>query len=174
LESKVLFDWLPGRKKEEPTETQKVMMHSVLLGDSQRPVSQTEMMEQLGINIHLFRSSQLEGAIKQLYKIAVDEKGSVDLDLVALATLTDGLIRVSRISKLDSHIGYLKTRRILRRIEMNSPPIEGIINLLEAIELERMTAWSDAEGGWKAKLTKVTPRTYEISMVQPGKREGMP
>jgi len=168
-----LFDWLK-RGKKELTETQKVMLHTVLLGDSQRPLPQTEMMEQLGINIHLFRSTQLEGAINQLYKIAVNEKGIVDLDLVALATLTDGLIRVSRIDKLDAHIGYLKTRRILRRIEMNSPPHEGIINFIEAIELERMTAWSDARDGWKAKLTKVTPRTYEVTMVEPGKkREGM-
>ena len=169
-----MFDWLK-RGKKEPTETQKIVMHSVLLGESQRPVAETEMMEQLGINIHLFRSHRLEGIVNQLYKTAVEEQGIVDLDLVALATLTDGLIRVSHITKLDSHIGYLKTRRILRRIEMNSPPIPGIINLLEAIELERMTAWSDAEDGWKAKLTKVTPRTYEISMVQPGKkREAMP
>jgi len=36
------------------------------------------------------------------------------------------------------------------------------------------TAWSDAKGGRKAKLLKVTPRVFEITMPEPGKkRESM-
>jgi len=163
-----LLDFLK-RNKKEPSEAAKIAMHSILLGGSQRPLAETEMMDNLGINWHLFRSNRLEGVVDRLYKAAVEENNEeLDLDLVALATLTDGLIRVSHISRLDAQIGYLKTRRILRRIEMNSPP--EVLNLIEAIEVERMTAWADAEDGWKAKLTKVTPHTYEISMVEAKKR----
>jgi hypothetical protein len=56
-------------------------------------------------------------------------------------------------------------------MEMDEDTYEyGGTNLLEAIAKVIQTAWSDAKSGRKAKLLKVTPRVFEISM--PTQRKG--
>lgn len=169
-----MFKWLRRNKQTTTPEIKASLAYGILSGESHRPEQQREMMDDLQINFHLIRSHRLESVLEQLYKMALEQdNGNPDLDLIALGALVDGLIRVSHLEPIDAQIGYLKTRRILRRIEMNSPQREGIINLIEAIELERMTAWNDAIGGWKAKLTKVTPKTFEVTMRETKSKEPM-
>lgn len=166
----MVLGWL--KRNEKPnSEVKSIITHGILTGDSTRPLSEQEALRDLQINPYLIRSSNLEGTIKTLLKMA-GEKNVIDMDLIALGATIDPLIRVSHLTDLDAKIGYLKTRRILRRIEMNSESVE-IINLIEALELERFTAWNDAIGGWKAKLTKVSPKTYEITMSEAKQKQSI-
>jgi len=158
-----MLDRIFGKKKDEKAELKGALMHGVLAGEASKSLSEQERIGDLQINPYLFRSFRIEGMIEKLWEISL-EKGEPDLDLLALATLMDGIIRVSHISQLDSHIGYLKTRRTLRRIKMGSPHLKGLINMIESFDLERFTAWSDPIGGWKATLTKVSPREFAITM----------
>lgn len=161
------------RNKDGDKNGKLVATHAVLTGATSRPLTEYETMQQLGINIHTIEDVTVLDTINQLIAICT-EAGYVDFDLYALRNLASKLIRCSRLEKIDVFILLKKTKRILRRIQMNVPDElidAGILNFLESIEILLWTAFTDSLGGWKGKLLKVSPRVFEISMPEPGKKK---
>lgn len=162
-----MLGWLFHRKK-GLDDSQKSIAYGVLASDAQRPVTEQEWREQLGINVEMIRAYDLLDILRQL-RVMASESKQIDFDVLALEALLSQIIRTSRLDKIDVAILTLKAQRIIGRIEMNMPEEfyeAGGINFLESCELIITTAISDAEGGWKAKLMKVTPKTFEIRMGQ--------
>ena len=171
-----MFKFLKRNKGDGNTETKLVGMHAVLMGDSQRPLSESEMIEQLGINIHIIEDDKLNSFLEQICLIK-DKQGKVldvDLNALALRIMATKLIRSSWVDPIDVDIAQLELERLINRVEMDMDEDTyeyGGTNLLEAIAKVVQTAWSDAKGGRKAKLLKVSPRVFEINMPEPGKKK---
>jgi len=170
-----LFKFL-RRNKKDNKETNLVATHALLMGGASRPVSETEMMEQLGINIHMIEDDKLNSFLEKIsiIKDGDDKVEDIDLNTLALRIMSTKLIRASWVDPIDVDIAQLEVEALIDRIEldMDEDTYEfGGSNLLEAMGKVIQTAWSDAKGGRKAKLMKVTPRVYEISMTEPGKKK---
>ena len=169
-----MFKWL-HRNKGQSKEVKAAVMTGVLMGEAQRPISQQEIIEQLGINIHIIEDDRLNALLEGMAVMRnkdgnVDE---VDLDALALRVMASKLIRSSWVDPIDADIAQLEVERFINRVEMNMDEDTyeyGGTNLLEAVGKIIQTAWSDAKNGRKAKLLKVTPRVFEISM--PEKKKG--
>lgn len=171
-----LLNWNPFRRNQkDPSELRTIATYGAIMGEAQRPQQEAEMMEQLNINIHIIEDEKLNSYLEQI-ATKVDEKGNpngIHLDNMALRILTSKLIRSSWVDPIDVDIAQLEVERLVNRIEMNMDEDTyeyGGTNLLEAVAKVVQTAWSDAKGGRKAKLLKVTPRILEISMPEPGKK----
>jgi hypothetical protein len=171
----MVFDRLfkRGEDKQSKEQMKLALSHGVLAGESSRPQTTQEQMMQLGINIHTIEDENVVDTINAFIKFC-GEQGIVDFDLFALRNLVTKLIRTSRLDRIDAYILSLKARQILRRIEMNMPNelVEiGVLNYIESIEIVLATAFCDSIGGWKAKLLKVTPRYFEITMPEQKKNQ---
>jgi len=160
-----------GRKK-EGSEIKAAMTHGTVLGDTQRGIPDQELLQELGINIHMLEDDNLTALLKAL---STSNKKNEDLDDLALRVMSSKLIRSSWLDPIDTMIGQLEAERLITRIEMNMNEDEyeyGGTNLLEAISKIIQTAYSDAKDGRKAKLLKVSPRVFEIAMRETKKKEG--
>jgi len=164
------------RKQTDQSDTKAFATYGAIMGDASRPASETEIMETLGINIHIIEDEKLMALLDRMVDTK-DENGNpngVDLDNLALRVMATKLIRGSWVDPIDVDIAQLEVERLINRIEMNMDEDTyeyGGTNLLEAIAKVIQTAWSDAKGGRKAKLLKVTPKVFEISMPEPGKKK---
>ena len=163
----MVFDWLLNRNKDTgKQEIKTALTHGILTGQSTRTQMSHEERMSLLINIHLIEDENIIDTINTFIKFCADNN-VIDFDLFALRILVSKLIRTSRLERIDAYILMLKARQIIRRIEMNMPNelVEaGVLNYIESIEILLETAFCDAAGGWKAKLTKVTPRYFEVTM----------
>lgn len=163
------------RNKKTNSETSMIATHAAIMSDASRPVSETEMMEQLGINIHMIEDDKLNTFLETI-SVVKDCKGKIEVDLntLALRIMSTKLIRASWVDPIDVDIAQLELERLINRVEMDMDEDTyeyGGTNLLEAMAKVIQTAWSDAKNGRKAKLMKVTPRIYEITMTEPGKKK---
>jgi len=166
-----MFDRL-RRNKNQDKEMRKAIMSNVLVADASRPLPEERMTRELGINIHMIEDSHILDTLNQLIAIT-RESGYIDFDLYALRNLVTKLLRTSRLEKIDAFILLKKSKIILRNIKMNmsdSLVALGVLNYIDSIEILLWTAITDAVGGWKGKLLKVTPKVFEISM--PEKKKG--
>jgi len=165
------------RKKPQNTELQNASAYAVLLGDSQKSPQEMEILERQGINIHMIEDSNLNTYLEKMSVIENNGKSEVDLNAFALRIMATKLIRASWVDPIDVDIAQLELERLINRVEMDMDEDTyeyGGTNLLEAIAKVIQTAWSDAKGGRKAKLLKVTPRVFEISMpTQRKNKEGL-
>jgi len=169
-----MFDWLRGKNGNK--ELKKAIMGNVLVADASRPLQEERMTRELGINLHMIEDSHILDTLNQLIAFT-HEKGYVDFDLYALRNLVTKLLRTSRLEKIDAFILIKKTKIILRNIKMNMPDTLvalGVLNYIDSIEVLLWTAITDAVGGWKGKLLKVTPKVFEISMLDKKKEGVMP
>jgi len=153
-----------------------VATHAALMGSLSRPVSDTEMMEQLGINIHMIEDDKLNSFLENISTIKDGDNKITDIDLntLALRIMSTKLIRASWVDPIDVDIAQLEVEALIDRIEldMDEDTYElGGSNLLEAMGKVIQTSWSDAKNGRKAKLMKVSPKVYEITMTEPGKKK---
>jgi hypothetical protein len=158
-----------GRESKEPSELSKVLMHAAFSGEAGRPITEHEMMESLGINVHMIEDTSLTHFLEELSKERNDKKEIVgfDLDIVALRIMVSKLIRTSYVDPIDAQIAQLETERFITRIEMelDEDTYEyGGTNFLEACGKIISTAWSDSINGRKAKILKVMPKAFEISV----------
>jgi len=172
-----MFKFFRRDKTNKPSEAHTIAMHGAVMGDSQRPVDEQTMAEQLGINIHTIEDDKLNSFLEQIAIIKGPDGTVKDVDLNALAlrVMVSKLIRSSWVDPIDVDIAQLEVERLINRVEMEMDEDTyeyGGTNLLEAVAKIIQTAWSDAKGGRKAKLLKVTPRVYEITMAEPGKKKG--
>jgi hypothetical protein len=150
-----------------------------VLGESQRSPVDSELMEQLGINIHLIEDEDLNNLLNKL-AIIEGKDGSppeIDMNALALRVMASKLIRGSWVDPIDVDIAQLELECFMDRIEMSMDEDTyefGGTNLLEAIAKVVYTAWSDAKGGRKAKLMKVRARLLETAVTETAKkREGI-
>jgi len=154
------------------------MLHAGVLGDSQRPISQQELMQQMGINLQIIEDEGLNSLLEQMSFIKNDDGTmKVDLDTLALRVQNSKLIRTSFVDPIDAEIAQLENERFIDRIEMNMDEDLyefGGTNLLEAFGKVIQTAWSDAKDGQKARLLKATGRVIEVGMPEKKGRGVMP
>ena len=161
------------RNSNKVTETEGALSYGLLASDGQRTISEQEYLEQLGFNPHLMRTHRLESIVSRLYELAEKSDPQTRYHFITIATAIDGIFRVSRNSRVDSVIGYMRVRRALRHVKMHMPKIKGFADWIEVLDTLVMTAWNDSVDGWKARLTKVSSRAYEISMLKTKTEEGM-
>lgn len=170
-----MFKWF-RRNKDENKEAKVAIAHGILAGSSQNPMDEQRLMEELNINIHMIEDKPLNDFLSDIATIK-DDKGNVteyDLNVVALRVLASKLIRTSYVDPIDVDIAQLEVDRLINRVEMNMDEETyeyGGTNLLEAMGKIIQTAWSDAKIGRKAKLLKVSPRVYEITIPEVEKRK---
>lgn len=173
------FDRLFGRKSEDK-ETRNLVIQGLAAGESQRPLTEQEMMESLGINIHMIEDSRVSDILSGM-SCEVEAGGDgkpvvrdVDLNMLAMVVATSKLIRTSYVDSVDAEIGQLEAERFVLRqlIGMNEDTFElGGYNFLDAVSQIIKTAWSDAKMGRKAKLLKVTAKTFEVHTPEKGEEK---
>lgn len=149
-----------------------IAVHGLLSGGGQSSLSQDQLIEQLGINIHMIEDEILKVAHANFIQQYTRDKegnptptGPPDLNMLALLWLSSKLIRTSFLEPIDSKIGMLTTELMISRMElmMEKRTYElGGTNLIEAIGEVIMTAYADAMNGRKAKLLKLSGRTTEL------------
>jgi len=152
-----------------------VATHAALMGSMSRPPDVKEMMDELGINIHMIEDDKLNIFLENiaLIKNGDDKVEDIDLNALALRIMSTKLIRASWVDPIDVEIAQLELERLINRVEMDMDEDTyeyGGTNLLEAMSKVIQTAWADAKNGRKAKLMKVTPKVFEITMTEPGKK----
>lgn len=163
------------RNKEQNPELKSATTYATVLGESQRSPMDRELMEQLGINIHLIEDEGLNNLLNQL-AILKDKDGNpneYDMNALALRVMASKLIRGSWVDPIDVEIAQLELECFMDRIEMSLDEDAyefGGTNLLEAIAKVIYTAWSDAKGGRKAKLMKVRARVLETAITEARKK----
>ena len=170
----MVFDFL--KRKKEGNELKDAMKYGAMLGEAQRGISDQELIEGLGINIHMVEDGELNALLKGLstHKNS-DDSIDVDFDVLALRVMSSKLLRSSWLDPIDTMIGQLEAERLVTRIEMNMDEDTyeyGGTNLLESLSKIIQAAYSDAKDGRKAKLLKVSPRVFEIAMRDTKKKEG--
>jgi len=177
-----VWDWvrkIRGQTKVDP-ELKRAMVHAGVLGDSQRPISQQELLQQMGINLQIIEDEGLNSLLERMSFIENkdndgNETVTVDLDTLALRVMSSKLIRTSFVDPIDAEIAQLEVDRFIDRVEMNMDEDTyefGGTNLLEAFGKVIQTAWSDAKNGKKARLLKASGRVIEVGMPQ-SKKEGV-
>jgi len=158
------------------------MLHGAVLGDSQRPISQQELMQQMGINLQIIEDEGLNSLLERMSFIENEGKDGkksvqVDLDTLALRVMSSKLIRTSFVDPIDAEIAQLEVERFIDRVEMNMDEDTyefGGTNLLEAFGKIIQTAWSDAKDGKKARLLKAQGRVIEVGMPEKKAKGVMP
>jgi len=172
----MVFDKL-RRKKEDP-EFGKQLTYALAASEVGRTQPERELYQTLGINPFLIQDEPLSKLVRHL-SMAVDPTDETKQFTIprylAAYILTTSLIRTSWISPSDAQLGILRSKRLLRRVKMGMSEEESesdmplvIDGLFEII----VTAYLDAIGGRKAKLTKVSPRTMEIQYSQMKRKTG--
>lgn len=168
----MVFDFL-RRRKDDKTDVKIALAHGILAGESQRQQLEQELMRDLQINIHIIEDENVVETINAFINYCA-QQGELDFDLFALRNLVSKLIRASRLDRIDAYILTLEAQEILQRIEMNMSEDlvkAGVLNYIESINILLQTAFCDAIGGWKAKLLKVTPRYFEVTMPEAKKQK---
>jgi hypothetical protein len=163
--------------KDKLTRTEKLgVSHGMVMADASRSVSDMEAIRELGINKHMITDDKVDQILEGMATLAVVEKDPISKkDVVKKYTVPkwaaafiarSQLIRTSYNEKHDAYIGMLQTEDLLDQVAMKMTEEEyenGGGLLLQAIQLLCDTAWSDSIDGRKAKILKVSPKTYEIS-----------
>lgn len=158
--------------------------HGITIADAQRSQSDYEAARELGINLHMINddkvNSFLEGmAISQtIGKDPFTHKDVIVRSAVpkyaAVFIARSSLIRTSMIDPIDAQIGMLETKDLLMEVQMSMTEEEyegGGALMMDAVKLITDTAWLDAQNGRKAKLMKVSPKSYEVSFKEQKKGE---
>jgi hypothetical protein len=163
------------RPKLSPAE-EMAYSHGLVVADSGRTQSEIEHIRELGINRDLIDDDKLDQFLESFSMQTVlqpDPKDPKKMREVRIAVprwaavfiARSSLIRTSYMDPIDAAIGQIRTRRLLRKVKMSMSEEEyenGGALLLDAVRLITDTAWCDAINGRKAKLLKVSPKTFEI------------
>ena len=173
-----------GKKKGLGQTEKLAFAHGITVSDSGKTQTDIEVQRELGINRLLITDDDMNDLVKGMAFNVVKVIGS-DGKLVEQTTIVprwaavfiirSQLIRTSYNSKHDAYIGMLETEDLLDKVAMQMSELEyenGGSLLLQAIQLLAETAWSDSIEGRKAKLLKVSPKTYEIGFRGQDKKSG--
>jgi hypothetical protein len=150
--------------------------HGITIADAQRSQSDYEAARELGINLHMINDDKVNSFLEGMAinttmgKDPVSKKDVIIRSAVpkyaAVFIARSSLIRTSMIDPIDAQIGMLETKDLLLEVQMSMSEEEfegGGALMLDAVKLITDTAWLDAQGGRKAKLMKVSPKSYEVS-----------
>ena len=169
------------KKSHASEEARQAALHGLIHGDSSRPLTQQQMMEQLGINIHMIEDDTVKQMLQSM-SVELQENngklmatGNIDVNMLAMIVMTSKLIRTSFVDPIDSEIGMLDAERFVIRqeIDYDEETYElGGSNLNDALSQLIKTAWCDAKNGRKAKLLKVMAKTFEVRTPEAKKGEG--
>lgn len=165
------FSNLLGKKSEGQEELRHTAIHGLVVGDSQRSMTQQQTMELLGINVHMIEDEKVDDIFRQLaLKIEKDGDGNpkitnVDLNVLGMIIEKSKVIRTSFIDPIDSELGQIRAKIavIKMKAQMDEETFDlGGSNFLSSYEDYIKTAWCDAKNGRKAKLLKVYAKALEI------------
>lgn len=171
---------LRGKGGAQASEFDKAVVHALVSADTQRSETEHEEARLLAINKPLLMDDWLLGTLERLAVIEwTDDKGQprvhVDWDALAMRTKDSPVLRGSYVDPIDAQIRMVKSRRFAGRIELMTSEDEyelGATNFYEAMDDHYATTWADATNGRKAKLLKVSPRQFEISMPEHKQEKG--
>jgi hypothetical protein len=163
--------------KNKLTRTEKVgFSHGMVVADAGKSVSELEAIRELGINKHLITDDKVDAILEGMATLAVVEQDPITKkDVIRKYTVPkwaaafiarSQLIRTSYNDRRDAYIGMLESEDLLDQIAMQMSEAEfenGGGLMLQAVQLLIDTAWSDSIDGRKAKIVKVSPKTYEIA-----------
>lgn len=165
---------------------QQQIVSNVMTGEGSRPLSDIEMQQMLGINIHLIEDERLTRILEGMAVYTVqnkDKEGNitesteVDLAALVLRMLQSKLFHTAYTTPIGAEIGIIRSRCILRRIKMRMSDEEyeaGGSLLVDACQQHNTIAWYDSIQGKKAMLMKITPRAVEVTVSERKmKKEGM-
>lgn len=165
------LSWLT-RKGKELSDDKKTSIYGVLSNPYTMHEDDRQLREQIGENEILLRDTQILDALELLRQAAAENK-QIDFDIMALRGLLSHNFRTGRNKPIDIAILTLKAQRILGRIEMNMPEDiarNGGVEYLEMCEMHIVNALNESDQGWKAELTKVSPKRFEFQWKQEGKK----
>lgn len=165
-----------GERQALSSEGKVAFAHGITIADTQRSQSDYEAARELGINLHMINDDKVNAFLESMAVTTSVGKDPITKKEVLIRTAVpkyaavfiarSSLIRTSMIDDVDANIGMLETRCLLRRVRMSMTEEEyegGGALMLDAVKLITDTAWLDARGGRKAKLMKVSPKSYEVS-----------
>ncbi len=167
--SKILSALMNRGKGKELSDLQKAVVHSITAAEGSRPLSEHEEAQNLGINRAMIQDDGLLKWLDALAKV----KGSdpnypiIDLNMLALRIKASPLLRTSYVDEADAKIAMLEAEQFIDRVEMELDEDTydyGGTNFLEAMKDIIITSWADSTNGRKAKLLKVQPKAFEISV----------
>lgn len=181
-------DKILRRGKRDP-EYSKALGLAYTQGQGQKPLSEQEWREQLGINYELLHDEFIEAMLQaRCYKpgriVKIKDDGGnereiivpeLDRDMAALRTLMSHLNRTSFITSEEGELIKLYMERTIIGIEMKMDEDDydlGEGNLLDAINVLIRLAVDDAVEGRKAKLIKTIPRRTEITVNPEQRKKG--
>ncbi len=171
-------------RKNKPVDPTKMAFgHGLAVADAQRSPSDIEEAKLLGINQHMINDDRmrqfLEGMAIESHVEKINNKDVIIRNAVpryaAVYIASSSLIRTSIIDPIDAQIGILETRCLLRKVKMSMTEAEyenGGALMIDAVKLVNETAWLDAQGGNKAKLLKVSPKSYEVTFRESNGQKG--
>ena len=164
-----LFNFL-RRKKHESTENEKLTYQAGIIGELQRPQSEQEMIEALGINYHMIHDDDIE---KMLILGASSEKEFNHR--LAMRVLASSLFRTSFLDPLDAELYKLEIECEFDDIEISLDDEsyeEGELNIISAYRLLCQNAIDDAKFGRKPKLLKAYTKELTVKTSSESRKGG--
>ena len=162
-----LFSFL-RRRKQEPTETEKLTYQAGIIGELQRGPSEQEMIAPLGINYHMIHDDDIE----KLLLLSFSNEKEFNHRL-AMRVLASSLFRTSFLDPLDAELYKLEIECEFDDIEIaldEESYEEGELNVISAYRLLCQNAIDDAKFGRKPKLLKAY--TKELTVKTSSERKG--
>lgn len=165
------MSWLT-RKGKQLSDDQKTSVYGILGNPYTMHEDDRQLREQIGENEILLRDTQLLDPLELLRQVAAQNK-EIDFAIMTLQGLLSHNFRTGNNKPIDIAILTLKAQRIFGRIEMNMSEElarNGMIEYLEMCEMHVINALNETVMGWKAELTKVSPKRFEFQWKQEGKK----
>lgn len=170
------------RKPKHPTEMEMALGSQLIASENTRPQSsQDRLDESLGINPYLLADAQAVQMIRSLGYIETTEGGKkvirANPKFIALGIEISHIPRASWMGQLDAEIGIRNASCVCRRIKMKMSEDEyeagGALVVDSVFHTLIVPGWLGAVDGRIAKLTKVSPKTFEVTYSEAkGKKEG--
>jgi len=153
-----IFSFL--RRKKEPSENEKIAWQAGIIGELQRPQTEQEMIEALGINYHMIHDDDIE----KLLLLGCSNEKELNLRL-AMRVLASSLFRTSFLDPFDAELYKLEIECEFDDIEIaldEESYEEGVLNVISAYRLMCQNAIDDAKFGRKAKLLKAYTKELTV------------
>lgn len=166
-----------GRKKES-SEMGKAMASGLAQSENSRPQSSQDALDQsLGIGPYLLYDNDIQQLIRSMAFVRnEDGKIYVNPKFAALAIQSSYTPRASKFDAIDAEIAIREAYCIARRIKMKMTEDEyesgGALVVDSVLNTIIIPNNLSAIGGFTAKLTKVSPKTMEVTYREDKGRNG--
>lgn len=165
-------------RKKQRDEMGQSMAASIVNSDLSRPQSSQDQLDQsMGINPYLLQDKETMGLIQSLAFVRGESDDVTVIPKFAALAIQSGYTpRASNLSKIDAEIGIITARMIARRVKMKMTETEyeaGGALVVDAILNTIVTPnYLSGIGGFTAKMTKVSPRSMEVTYREDKGRAG--